>query len=176
MNALVFVVDSLLLLVVLAFLLRLVLQLARVDFRNPLAQAVIRATNWLVLPLRRVVPPIGRFDTASLLALVLVQLARKALVVLLALGALPGLGGLALNALLDLALLVLQFYSFAIIAYAILSLVAAGSYNPAAALLGALCEPLLAPARRLLPPLGGLDLSPVLVLIALQALRILLTS
>jgi len=174
MDALIFVVDSLLMLAVFAFLLRLVLQLARANFRNPLAQAVLRVTNWLVLPLRRVLPPIGRFDTASLAALVLVQLLRKLIVVSLALGAAPGVDYLLQVSLIDLCLTVLQFYTFAIIIYALMSFVAGGGYHPAAALLGELCEPLLAPVRRVIPPLAGLDLSPVFVLIGLQALRILL--
>jgi len=176
MNALIFIVDSLLMLVVFAFLLRLLMQLARADFRNPFAQAVVRATNWLVLPLRRVLPPVGRFDTASLVAILLVQLARKTLVAVIILGTLPSLLPLLQSAVLDLCLTVIQFYTFAIIIYALLSFVAPGTYNPAAALLGALCEPLLGPIRRVIPPLGGLDLSPVFVLIGLQALRILIAG
>jgi YggT family protein len=175
MNALIFVVDSLLMLLVFAFLLRLLLQLTRADFRNPFAQAVVRATNWLIRPLRRILPPVGRFDTASLVAILLAQLARKAVVAALILGTLPSLWPLLQGALLDLCLTVIQFYSFAIIVYALMSFVAAG-YNPASALLATLCEPLLDPVRRIVPPLGGLDLSPVFVLIGLQALRILITG
>ncbi|MCC7200696.1 MAG: YggT family protein [Gammaproteobacteria bacterium] len=176
MNALIFVVDSLLMLAVFAFLLRLMLQVARANFRNPLAQAVVRLTNWLVLPLRRVLPPIGRFDTASLVALVLVQLLRKLLVLSIAMGGVPDIAVLLQVSLVDLYLTVLQFYTFAIIIYALMSFVAGGGYNPAAALLGELCEPLLGPVRRIVPPLAGLDLSPVFVLIGLQALRILLNG
>jgi YggT family protein len=176
MNAVIFIVDSLLMLVVFAFLLRLMLQVVRANFRNPLGQAVVRVTNWLILPLRRVLPPIGRFDTASLVALVLVQLLRKLVTLSIALGAMPGMAVLLQLSLIDLCLTVLQFYTFAIIIYALMSFVAGGGYNPAAALLGELCEPLLGPVRRIIPPLGGLDLSPVFVLIGLQALRILLTG
>ena len=176
MNALIFIVDTLLMLVVFAFLLRLLMQLTRADFRNPFAQAVVRVTNWLILPLRRVLPPIRRFDTASFVALVLVQLARKALVAFIILGAAPSLVPVLQGAVLDLVLTVIQFYTYAIIIYALLSFVAPGTHNPASALLGALCEPLLGPVRRVIPPLGGLDLSPVFVLIGLQALRILIAG
>lgn len=175
MNALIFVVDSLLMLVVFAFLLRLLMQLSRADFRNPFAQAVVRATNWLIRPLRRVLPPIGRLDTASLVAILLAQFVRRGLVATLVLGALPSALPLLQSALLDLCLTVIQFYTFAIIIYALLSWVQPG-YSPAAALLAALCEPLLGPVRRIIPSLGGLDLSPVFVLIGLQALRILIAG
>ena len=79
------------------------------------------------------------------------------------------------NALMSLAITVLQFYWFAILVYVILSWVAPGTYSPSASLLASLCEPLLRPVRRLIPPLAGLDLSAVFVLIALQALQILIT-
>jgi len=75
MEALYFLVDTVLVFVVYAFLLRVLLQVVRADFRNPLAQAVVALTNWLVLPLRRVLPPVGRVDTASLVALLVVQFA-----------------------------------------------------------------------------------------------------
>ena len=75
MAALYFLVDTILTFAVYAFLLRVLLQIVRADFRNPLAQAVVALTNWLVLPLRRVLPPIGRADTASIVALIAVQFA-----------------------------------------------------------------------------------------------------
>jgi YggT family protein len=69
----------------------------------------------------------------------------------------------------------LGLYTVAIIVYAVLSLIAPGSYSPASALLAALCEPLLAPVRRVLPPVGGLDFSPLVVIVALQAIKLLVT-
>ena len=70
---------------------------------------------------------------------------------------------------------VLRFYIFALILYAILSWIAPGTYSPAAALLDTLCEPLLRPVRRLIPPLAGIDFSALFVIIALQALHIAIT-
>jgi len=125
------------------------------------------------MPLRKVLRPAGRFDVASLVALLAMQLAKTT--VLWAVGG-AGLAPLpiAIAALRDLASTVLQFYFVAVLLYALLSWVAPGTYSPGAQLLGRLCEPLLAPVRRVVPPLGGLDFSALLVLIGLQALQILL--
>ena len=173
MEAILYIVRALLWLVVFAFLLRVILQVVRADFRNAIAQAIVRVTNPLVLPLRRVIPPIGKFDVASLVALLLVQFAAAA--ILLSLSGFPlEPAGLVRVALIELLRNVLQFYLVAIIIYVILSWVAPGTYSPAGALLASICEPLLAPVRRVIPPIGGLDLSALFVLIGLQALLILL--
>jgi YggT family protein len=145
MAALLFVLDALVTLVVIAFLLRLLLPIVRADLRNPIGQGVLKVTNPVVMPLRRLLGSAGRIDLASLVALLLVQLAGTA-ALRLAAG-----GGLAL-----------------------LSWIGPAGHGPAAHLLGRLCEPLLAPVRRLVPPIGGLDLSALFVLIGLQALQILL--
>lgn len=176
MDALIYIVRSVLqVLLVTVYLLRFLLPLVRADARNPLSQAVLKITNPLVLPLRRIIPAAGRIDTASLVALVLVQLATTAIVFLLMGIGLSQPGALIQSALMSLAITVLQFYWFAILVYVILSWVAPGTYSPSASLLASLCEPLLRPVRRLIPPLAGLDLSAVFVLIALQALQILIT-
>jgi len=176
MAALIFIIRALFGLLVTAFLLRVLLPLCRADARNPLSQAVIRLTNPLVLPLRRVLPPIRRLDTGSLVALILVQLAATALVWLLS-GALvrsPLL--LLLSAAHDLMSVVLQFYFVAILVYALLSWIAPGTYSPAASLLESLCRPVIRPIQRLIPPIGGIDLSALFALIIIQALQIALNS
>ena len=173
MAAIIFVLDALLMLVVVAFLLRVLMPLVRADFRNPLGQAVLRFTDPLVKPLRRVLGPVGRVDVASIVALLLVQFAGTALLRLVAGGGFALAATLVLG-LTSLAQSILQFYSVAILAYAVLSWIAPGTYSPATRLLAALCEPLLGPVRRILPPIAGLDLSPLVVLIGLQALQILL--
>jgi YggT family protein len=172
-EAILYIVRALLWLAVFAFLMRVILQLVRADFRNAIAQAIVRITNPLVLPLRRVIPPIGKFDVASLVALLLVELAAAAILLSLS-GYTLEPAGLVRFALIDLLRNVLQFYLVAIIIYVILSWVAPGTYSPAGALLASICEPLLAPVRRVIPPIGGLDLSALFVLIGLQALLILL--
>jgi YggT family protein len=174
MQAIIFIVETLIGFFELALLLRLLLQLTRADFRNPIARAIVRITNPVIVPLRRVLPPAGRVDTASIVAVILVA-AIKVLVVLL----LSGFGmppwWLLLRALVvDLARLVLQTYFFAILLYAVLSLVAPGAHSPAQAMLAALCEPLLSRIRRIIPPIADLDLSPLWAGIAIQALLLLL--
>jgi YggT family protein len=173
MAAVTFVLDALLTLVVVAFLLRAVMPLVRADFRNPLGQAVLRFTDPLVRPLRRILGPVGRVDVASIVALLLVQFAGTALLRLVAGGGFDAAGTLVAG-LMGLMLTVLRFYSVAVLAYAVLSWIAPGAHSPATRLLAALCEPLLGPVRRVLPPVAGLDLAPLLVLIGLQALQILI--
>jgi YggT family protein len=177
MDALIFIVRTLLqVLLVIVFLLRVLLPMVRADSRNQLSQAVIRLTNPLVLPLRRILPPIGKTDTASIVALLVGQVAATA--VLWLLGAYPfvfTLGQFVYVALLSLVLTILQFYTFAVLLYALLSWIAPGTYSPGAMLLQSLCEPILRPVRRIIPPIAGLDLSALFVIIGLQALAILIS-
>ena len=177
MDAIIFIVRTLLqVLLVTVFLLRVLLPLARADSRNQLSQAVIRLTNPLVLPLRRGLPPIGKVDTASFAALLIVQIAATATLWLL--GAYPGVATPAqfmYVVLLNLLTTTVQFYTFALLLYILLSWVAPGTYSPASALLSSLCEPLLRPVRRVIPPLAGIDFSALFVIIGLQALYIAVT-
>jgi len=175
MDAVHFIVDSALAFVVYAFLLRLLLPLVRADFRNPLSQAILKLTNWLVLPLRRLLPPIGRVDTASVVALLAVQFAAVLILYRLLSDAPFLFPALARAALISLALATIMLYTVLIFVYALLSFIAPGSYNPATALLASLCEPVLRPIRRILPALGGIDFSPLVALVGLQALRLLIT-
>lgn len=176
MDALIFIVRTVLqVLLVTVFLLRVLFPLVRAESRNPLSQAVIRLTNPLVLPLRRVLPPIGKVDTASIVALLIVQIAATAILWLL--GAYPWIYNalqFSVEVLRSLAATILQFYTFALFLFILLSWVAPGTYSPAAALLSSICEPLLRPVRRLIPAIAGLDLSAMFLIIALQALYILI--
>jgi YggT family protein len=173
MAAILFVLNALLTIVVVAFLLRVVMPLVRADFRSQLGQAVLSFTDPLVRPLRRVLPPAGRVDVASIVALLAVQLAGTALLRLVA-GAGFAPGPILAAGLHGLAGTVLQFYSVALLLYVLLSWIAPGTYNPATRLLDRICEPLLRPLRRIIPPIAGLDFSALFVLIGLQALQILL--
>jgi YggT family protein len=177
MDALIFIVRTLLqVLLVTVFLLRVLLPLVRADTRNQLSQAVIRMTNPLVLPLRRILPPVGKVDTASIVALIIVQVAATATLWLL--GAYPlvfTVTQFLQIVFIALVITTLQFYTFALFLYVLLSWVAPGTYSPAATLLNSLCEPLLRPLRRIIPPFGGMDLSALFLIIGLQALVILIT-
>ncbi|HUH37583.1 MAG TPA: YggT family protein [Spongiibacteraceae bacterium] len=156
-----------------AVLLRLLLQLARADFYNPISQFLVKVTNPLLKPLRRLIPGLLGIDMAAVLLAVLVQ-ALGIAVVFLVNGLVPGVLQLLLWSLLGCVSTVVGIYFLAILANIILSWVAAGSYHPAVILLHQLTEPVMRPFRRLLPPLGGLDLSPILVFIVINILQIAL--
>ena len=172
--ALIYLVQTLFSLCLLSVLLRLLLQWSRADFRNPLARAIVQLTNPVIVPLRRLLPAIGRIDTASCLAVVVFALLEVSVPSFFSgFGAPPLLVWLRAAAI-EILRTTLWTYFFAIFLYAMLSLVAPGAYSPAQGLLVALCEPVLRPFRRVIPPLGGLDLSPLWAGIAIQTLLILL--
>src|SRR5271169_5230377 len=173
MEAIRYIVDMLLWLLLLAFVLRLLFQLVRADFRDPMADAIVRVTNWLIMPLRRVLPPIGKVDTATVVAVVAVALIRTFTALSLA-GAGVGDVGLFLRiTLINLADLVLRIYLFALLLYWLTSFVSPGGYAPGVRLLSQLCEPILKPVRRIIPPIGQIDFSVLWVSIAIGALLIL---
>jgi YggT family protein len=169
MSAINFIIHSLLQLALFVTLSRLLLQLSRADFRNPISQAIVRLTNPLILPLRRVLPPVGKVDSASVVAVLVVALVDVGIG--LTVGGYPlGDPFLWLRAMaLEIAWLLLQAYFWMIIIYSLLSWIATEGYSPMQSLLAALCEPVLRPFRRLIPPLGGLDFSALWVLLILQA-------
>lgn len=173
-NALVFILRTLFDLYILTFALRLLLQWAAVDKRNPLVQFILRVTNPLVIPLRRLLPPIGRIDTATVVALVALQLVATVLVVRIGCVGEPEILPVLALALLNIVRLALSIFTWSIIIYVVLSWVSPGGYNPGAALVAAIVEPILAPFRRLIPMIGGLDLSPLFALIVIQAISMLL--
>ena len=174
MEAIKFVVDTLLWLLMLAFVLRLLFQWVRADFRDPLADAIVRATNWLILPLRRVLPPIGKLDTATVVAMLAVASLRSSAAMAMA-GESVGDAGLFLRiTIVNLAELVLYIYLFALLLYALTSFVSPGGYAPGVRLLSRLCEPILKPVRRIIPPIGQIDFSVLWVSIAIGALLRLL--
>ena len=170
-EALIYIVQTLGSLYLLIVLLRFILQLVRADFYNPLSQFTVKATQPLLKPLRRIIPGFGGLDLASLALAILVQLVLMVLVILIA-SANPAAVGLQLLvwAIIAVTSLFLKIFFFAMIISVILSWVAPGSYNPGAQLVNQICEPLLAPFRRLLPNLGGLDISPIFAFIALNLL------
>jgi YggT family protein len=174
MNAILFVVETLLTLALTVVLLRLLLQWARADFRNPISQAVVRLTNPLVMPLRRILPPVGKVDTASVVAVILVALADVAIVFALRGFELPPIVLWVRAAAIEILRTMLWTYFYAIFLYALLSMIAPGGYSPLQSVLTSVCEPVLRPFRRLIPAVAGIDLSPLWAGIAIQAILILL--
>ncbi|MFI8609601.1 YggT family protein [Pseudomonas sp. NPDC077649] len=168
-EALIYIIQTLGSLYLLIVLLRFILQLVRADFYNPLSQFIVKATQPLLTPLRRVIPGIAGLDLASLVLAILVQLLLM-LVTLTLMG--YNAGGFLLQLLvwsvIGVTSLFLKVFFFALIISVILSWVAPGSYNPGAQLVNQICEPVLAPFRKLLPNLGGLDISPIFAFIAIN--------
>jgi YggT family protein len=174
MSAIIYIVETLLSLALFVVLARLLLQLTRADFRNPLCQAIVQLTNPLIVPLRRVLPPIGKVDTASVVAVLLVAAIEVAILAALHGGGWPDPLAWLDAVALEIAHTLLWTYCYAILIYWLLSFIAPGGYSPMQSVLTSLCEPVLRPFRRIIPPLGGLDLSPLWATIAIQALLILL--
>jgi YggT family protein len=155
-----------------ACLLRLYMQYQRVPFGNPVGRFVFALTDWLVLPLRRVLPAVRRVDTASLVAAYLVELVQFALLWLAS-----GRSDYALVpvvAFFALLRLVISALTALVIVYALLSWVRAES--PIVDVIDRLCAPLLRPWRRLIPLVGGIDLSPLAFLVVLQVVGIVLSA
>lgn len=175
-TAAIYVLQTLGSLYLLIVLLRFVLQLVRADFYNPLSQFTVKATQPLLKPLRRIIPGFGGIDLASLVLAILIQLAIMALTLLLAYGTTGNPLQLLVWALIGVTSLFLKIFFFALIISVILSWVAPGSYNPGAQLVNQICEPLLAPIRRILPGLGGLDISPIFAFIAINLLDMLVVK
>jgi YggT family protein len=169
-----YLMQTLLTLALLAVVLRLLLQLVRADFYNPVSQFLARLTNPLVLPLRRVVPSLGGLDLSSLLLALALQMA--AIVTLLAVNGVgpPNIGLLLVWSVLGVIGLVVNIYFFALLAMIILSWIAPASRHPALLLLFQLTEPVMAPFRKMLPNMGGLDFSPILVFILINIVQIAL--
>ena len=173
MTAVVFLIQTLFGFYILAVMLRFLLQWVRADFYNPLVQFLVRITNPPLLPLRRIVPGYRGLDLAAVgLALVL-QLIEVTL--LNALSIQPvGVGGLLMLAILELIKLLINIYLWGVIIQAVLSWFNPDPYHPAARVLAQLTAPVLRPVQRLLPPISGVDLSPMLVVVALIFISLLL--
>jgi YggT family protein len=172
-DALNFLIRTLFELYIVVVALRFLLQWVRADFYNPLSQFLVRATNPLLRPLRRIIPGYGGMDLASVVLMLLLKAAEICILGLVVAGRIPAPLGLLVLSLAEILRLVIYIFMFAIIIQVVLSWVNPGAYNPATVLIYRLTEPLLEPARRLIPPMGGLDFSPLVVLILLQLTIIL---
>ncbi|MFU8836711.1 MAG: YggT family protein [Thiohalomonadaceae bacterium] len=168
-----FVLTTVFQLYIMLVMVRFLLQWLKADFYNPISQFVVKVTNPPLLPLRRIIPGWGGIDVAAIVLMVLLQLLSLFLVLWLRDKGMA-LETLLLWSLAELIGLGINVFLFAIIIQVIISWVNPGQYNPITAILASLTEPLLRPARRLLPPISGIDLSPLLALLALQVLKMLI--
>lgn len=158
----------------LAVLLRLLLQMARADFYNPLSQFLVRVTNPVLKPLRRVIPGALGVDWAAIVLALIVQMIAIALIFLTFGAGVPGVGRLLIWSVLAVLAMVVNIYFIAILVGIILSWVAPQSYHPIVILIHQLTEPVLRPFRKLLPSMGGLDLSPILVFLLINVIQVVL--
>jgi len=172
-NPLVFLVQVIFELYLLVVMLRFLLQMVRADFYNPVSQFIVKATSPVLKPFRKIIPGYGGIDFSSLVVAWLVKTVELILIIMISgKGLMLGLPMLmAIPALVELTI---NIFLFSILIIVILSWVSPGGYNPAISLLHSLTDPVMRPARRLLPDMGGLDLSPMLVMIGLVLLKMLL--
>jgi YggT family protein len=176
-QALVFLVDILLGLYILAVLLRFLFQVVRADFYNPFSQALVTITNPTLAPLRRLIPGLYRVDLAAIVLLLILQCLRNFIIWLIQ-GVQPKVMGLVVVAAVELLQTTLWVFIIAIFIRVILSWVSpyAARQNPVVGLLNNLTEPLMRPARQMVPAMGGLDLSPIAVFILLYLTIILIVK
>lgn len=173
LNPVVFIVQTLFGLYAAVVAMRFLLQWVRADFYNPLSQFVVKVTTPVLRPLRRVVPGYGGLDLAALVllwALTAVELGILSLVIGAGHSAFLAVGW----AIPEMVELFINIFLFAVLIRVILSWVNPDPYNPAVSLLARLTDPLMRPAQRLIRPIGGIDLSPMLVMMALVLLNMLL--
>ncbi len=169
----IFLIDTLFSILLFVILMRILLQWVHADYYNPIVQALVRLSNPLLTPFRSALPNRGRVDWAAVVLLLLIQIINSSIIILLA-GAQISVVLLLVSTLAKLLRLVIYTFIFAIIIRAVLSFVGSNPGNPVQPLLYQLTEPLMAPVRRLLPAMGGLDLSPLVVIVLLQLVLILL--
>ena len=169
-----YLVETIATLYLILVVLRGILQASGADFYNPISQFIARATNPPVLLLRRVIPVRKRFDPAVVLLAIGTQLLAIVAVLLFADFTLPNPLTLLAWSVVGLAALILQLYFIALIAMIVLSWVAQGSHHPAIFLLHQITEPVMAPFRSLLPNMGGIDFSPILLFVLINIIQIAL--
>ena len=171
--AIVFVLNVVVGLYLLLLLLRLFLPWVGASFHNPLAQGILKATSPLVIPIRRVLPPIGRMDTATVVVAFGVQYLLLWVLALIQSGQ-PRLVELAVLSVFALLFTTIRLFLYAIIIRVIISWISPGNFNPAIELIASLTDPIIRPFRRIIPPMGGFDISPMFAMLALGVATILL--
>ncbi len=170
-----FLIHTILGFYIVILILRFLFQYVRIDFYNPVSRFLIKATDPVLKPLRRLIPGLYGIDVSSLVMILLITMIEQTALLLLnnvTLGILP----LLLMSLAEVLKLFIHVFLYAILIHIILSWVAPGSNNPIAHIVYNLSEPLLRPAKNLIPPIGGLDLSPIAVMIFLQLTTMLIVK
>ncbi|MDF3920261.1 YggT family protein [Salinicola sp. LHM] len=151
-------------------MLRFLLQFSQADYYNPMSQGIVKATQPVVAPVQRILRPVGRIDIATLFVGFLLKVIVIIAVFQIAGFGMPPLQGLLLAGIAGVLNAILKIYFFALIIMIILSWVAPRANHPGALLVMQIVEPIMAPVRRVIPPLGMIDLSPIVVFIAINLL------
>lgn len=170
-DALNYAISFILQIVCFVFVARFLLQACRVDFYNPISQGLVKLTDPVLKPIRMVLPGYRNLDFAAFLAAVVAQIVLTMALAALQGGYVGSIGTLIVVGILQVVLLIIRIFWWSILIVIIAGWIAPGSYHPALALLGQITEPLLAPARKLLPAMGGLDFSPILVFLILGVIE-----
>ncbi len=157
-------------------LLRFLLQLARADFYNPITQFVVKATNPPLQPLRRVIPVLGGIDGAALVLAIIIQAITFFLILVALNGGIPAINPLTLLvwAVLNVVSLIVKIYFWSVIAVVVVSWIAPQSGHPAIQLVAQITEPVMRPVRSVMPSMGGLDLSPIIVFLILNVISVMI--
>jgi YggT family protein len=157
-------------------LLRFLLQLAQADFHNPITQFAVKVTNPLLRPLRRFIPGWGGLDGASLVLAVIIQAVTFYLILIAMNGSVPSFNPLTLLtwSVLNVLDLIVTIYFWSVIATVVVSWIAPGSNHPAIQLIAQITEPVMRPVRNIVPSMGGLDLSPIIVFLILNVVQVVI--
>ncbi len=174
-NPALYLIDAVFGLYLIAVMLRFLLQLVRASFHNPICQFLVKITNPPLVPLRRIIPSFKGIDIASLFLLFAIQLAAI-LLKLLIIGQSFSIVVIIPIAVADLLSLALNVFMVAILIQVVLSWVGQGIHNPIITTIYSLTEPVLRPIRRLIPPIAGMDLSPLVALISIPLIKMLVIS
>lgn len=172
-DPLIFIIDTVFSLYILAVVLRFLFQWTRADFYNPISQFMVKITHPPLKVLRRFIPAIGKIDTSSMVLALALQMVSDVSILMLK-GVMVSIAGLVVLSLTQLISLIINVFVFAVFARAILSWFDPGYYNPATSLLQSLTEPLLNVCRKVIPDLGGIDLSPLVALVILQLAKMMI--
>ena len=170
-----FLVDALFSMYIGAVIIRLLLGFTRADFHNPLSQFLVKVTNPLIVPMRRFIPAIGKVDSSSIVLAYALTFIKTLLLLLLATGAMH-LPSALIYALGELIKTIIWVYIFALILQAIMSWIGSSHGNPVAPLVNSITAPIIKPVRKSIPPIGMMDLSPLVVILLLNVLLIIVNN
>jgi YggT family protein len=172
-DPIIFLIDTLFSLYILAVLLRFLLQWCGADFYNPISQFLVKVTHPPLKILRRFIPSIGKIDTSALILVLVLQMIADFSILLLK-GVTINIGALTILSITQLISLLINIMVFAVFARALLSWINQGTFNAAASILATLTEPLLDLCRKVIPSMGGIDLSPLAALLLLQLAKMVI--